>query len=68
MALRLVQGQALKDLLRQAGEMGVGGSVLRLFQSSRDTVGPLEAEHLGQFAERGELCCRARSTTMDRAA
>jgi hypothetical protein len=52
MALRFIQAQALPDLLRQAGEMGVGGSVLRLFQSSWETVGPLEAEHLGQFADR----------------
>jgi hypothetical protein len=32
MALRLIQGQTLTDWPRQAGEIGVGGSVLRLFQ------------------------------------
>lgn len=31
MGRRLIRGQALSDLLCQAGEMGVGGSVLRLF-------------------------------------
>jgi hypothetical protein len=45
MALRLIQGQSLADLPRQAGKMGVGGGVLRLFQSSLVDHDGAPAEH-----------------------